>query len=154
MCHRFIRFIVHEKNTEKVKPKIRTFIEELKTLEAGIMCQQLQEDEDIVNNETGVIESPSKTRAGQSYTLCVVADPTKNVPPIIPLSDPATTLKEAENEGLLGIITNIREDVIKQEKGIDGKLSAWVKHFHKIVGPICCDKPIYFELRPLSFKEY
>lgn len=153
MCHRFVRFVVPDKNTERVKAKVRTFIEELKSTEAGVMCQQLQEDEDIVNTETGAMESPGKTKAGQSYTLCVIVDPTKNIPPILPLTDPAMTLKEAESEGLLGIITNIREDVIKQEKGIDGKLSAWVKHFHRIVSSICSEKPIYFELRPLIFKE-
>ena len=153
MCHRFIRFVVPDKNIERVSSKVQTFIEELKAVESGVLYQQLQEDEDIVNPDTGVIESPSKTKFGQNYTLCVVVDPTKNVPPIMPLRDPEKTAKDAENEGLLGVITNIREDVIKQEKGIDGKLSAWVKYFHKIVTPLCTEPPVYFELRPLIFKE-
>jgi len=145
---------VPEKNIEKIKPKVQAFIEELKSIESGVLYHRLQEDEDIINQETKNIESPGKTKAGQFYTLSIVVDPKKNNPPILPPEGSEKLLKETtENEQLLGVITNIREEIIKSEKGLDGKLSAWVKHFHKAMTPFCGEQPIYFELRPIVYKE-
>ncbi len=154
LCHRFVRFLVPEKNQEKVKAKIQSFVEELKTLESGVLYHRLQEDEDVVAADLKTIESPAKTKSGgQYYTLCIVADPTKNIPPVVPIEDPEKVSKDAANEGLLGVITNIREETIKNEKGLDGKLSAWVKHFYKAMAAFCGEQPTFFELRPLIFKE-
>ena len=125
----------------------------MKAAETGVLYHRLQEDEDVVNPETKAVESSGKTKAGQYYTLCIVVDPTKNTPPIMPMEEAEKASKEATNEGLIGVITNIREEIIKSEKGLDGKLSAWVKHFHKVMVPFCAEQPTYFELRPLVFKE-
>ncbi len=140
LCHRFVRFAVAERNQEKIAAKVPEFVEELRKMESGVLYHRLQEDEDA--------PSAGEAKTGlQFYTLCIVVDPTKNSPPAVPKS-------VAPEEGLLGIMTNVREEVIKEEKGLDGKLSAWVKHFHKLVVPFCADQPVnYFELRPLIYRE-
>ncbi len=153
LCHRFVRFAVPDRNKENLQTKVQEFVEELKTLETGVLYNRLQEDEDITREDTSAVESPGKSKFGQFYTLCVVADPAKNTPPVPPAQSPEKASNEAANEGLLGVITNIREETIKQETGLDGKLSAWVKLFHKIVVPFCGEQPVYFELRPLIYKE-
>ena len=105
-------------------------------------------DEELEYNQSSI-----KRQSGQYYTLCIIADPTKNTPPISPIDDYARISMKAESEGLIGVVVNVKENEIRLEKGIEGKLSAWVKYFHKYLANFCGEKPIYFELRPFSFKE-
>ena len=151
LCHRFAKFVVNEKNIGKVKMQIQSFIEELKEIESGIVYQKLQTDQDIINSATHKIESQGKTKLGQNYTLYIVVDPKKNIPPIFPIE--SSLIKDEEENKLLGSVENVKGNIIKMEKGKSGKLSTWVKHFHRMLTPICNDQPIYFELRPIAFKE-
>lgn len=146
LCHRFVKFLVKESNVEKVEEEVQNFMGELKELEAGIVFQKLQTDTDIINAETKAVEAQGKTKLGQHYTLYMILDPTKNVPPILP-----TEKNTSKENNLIGTNAHISSETIELEKGMNGKLSAWVKHFHKALTPICNDHPLYFELRPISF---
>jgi len=146
LCHRFVKFVVKEDNVERIEEEIQSFIEELKELEAGIVFQKLQTDTDIINAETKAVEAQGKSRLGQHYTLYMVLDPTKNIPPILPIEKISS-----KEDDLIGTNGQIDSEIIELEKGVSGKLSAWVKHFHKALTPICNDNPVYFELRPIIF---
>lgn len=127
---------------------MQEFVEELKAVETGVLYHRLQEDEDILSEGGKTTESPGKGRSGQFYTLCIVADPGKNSPPVQPAEG-----DRSGKETLLGTVVSIPEDTIKSEKGLDGKLSAWTKHFQKLMVPFCGEPPTFFELRPLIYKD-
>lgn len=150
LCHRFAKFVVKESNAGRVEEEVQGFVEDLKATESGVVFQRLQTDGDIVNAETKVVEAQGKSKLGQHYTLYMVVDPTKNEPPIVPVEK--GEMKE-DDKDLIGTIVPISSETIEFEKGMSGKLSAWVKQFHKALTPICNDHPLYFELRPIIFKE-
>lgn len=152
-CHRFTRFVVPERNQEKIKEKVGQMIEEAKTIETGILYYRLQEDDDIINEENKASESSGKSKLGRYYTLCIIANPLKNTPPIFSQEEVEKKNEEQIEDDTEGNIIIIPEEVIKAEEGIAGKLSAWVKLFHKNIVPFCGEPPIFFELRPHIFKQ-
>ena len=50
-------------------------------IEAGTLSHTIQEDADIVH-ENGTITSNGKGRIGNYYTINIVSDPSKNIPPV------------------------------------------------------------------------
>ena len=132
---------------EKAKFTLESFIEKLSSEETGVVYHKLKEDQDVIDGKTKTVESYGKTKAGQYYTLCIVVDPTKNTPPIIPDED----IERSEDE--IGNIVDIPDETIKSEKGLLGKLSSWVKLFYEMFLKVCDEQPVFFELRPLAFKE-
>lgn len=139
LCHRFARFTVSEKNKAKINAKIHEFIGELKSVETGVLYHRLQKDEDTSNEG-------NESQLNENFNLCIVVDPQKNSPPLLPIQE------NCQENVLPEEIVVINEENINAEDDINGKLSTWVKLFYKSIGPYCGDTPIYFELRPLSYK--
>lgn len=50
--------------------------------EAGTISTKLQEDEDIVNIDSKKIVAKSTSSKGKNYTLNIITDPRKNIPPL------------------------------------------------------------------------
>ena len=169
-CHRFIRFTIPERNILSAKVKFQEFMKETQNSEKGLLYHRWQDDEQIEIDPENMA-APPKSFKTKSFTIMILVDPTKNDPPIPP-SDQFNNFKNEIAQGLdspdavgnyftfllfiyllVGVVINIKEEMIHLNKGKDAQLSQWVKIFENNMRIFCSEPPVYFELRPYLFKE-
>lgn len=152
MCHRFVRFVIEEKDYEPFKIKLDDYIKEAYAQDTGLLLHKLQNDADIVEevNGFGKIVSPNISSTSKSFTLMMVADPKRATPPILPNT---TTNKVPTSfhtsSTVIGEMQLMKEsDILKDEN--QRALSNWMSMFlEKFGNRLPTIK--FFELRPAIY---